>query len=346
MAIAVDPNVPRVEEVVRGVVTAIKGTSATDVILVVRDEATVEMADSIRQAAAPFTVVCHESSDREAQSYLAADRDANPIYLNRHLVDADWVLPIVAARGNSEGLRRDTSGIFPNFCDSATRLRCVKERNVIATDESFEPLKQPLTPSGRTIDEEIPWLLGIQMILMASVNGAGELAAVRAGTVESLASLSDPFQGRVGQAARAVAPLVIAACDGDDRQQTWENVVRAATVASMHSPEDGTIVIWSGVNEEPDGRLLQLDRIESDFPEDAAVPSEDAFPAWDRFEAMADRLGEVMESHRLLLHSRLPRETVERLGLGVIESEQELANLQKGFDDQILIRAASFFGDY
>ncbi len=41
------------------------------------------------------TVAVHDPADRSQMAYLAATKEGRRIYLNRHLTDADMVLPVV-----------------------------------------------------------------------------------------------------------------------------------------------------------------------------------------------------------------------------------------------------------
>ena len=110
VALAVDPNVPAVDQVIEGVLRMLRATPAGEVDIVVWDEATEETMQRIRDVAGQTRVIRHHSGERESLCYLAADQEALPIYLNRDLVDADFVLPIVAVRPSNVSRRRDLTG--------------------------------------------------------------------------------------------------------------------------------------------------------------------------------------------------------------------------------------------
>ncbi len=204
--------------------------------------------------------------------------------------------------------------------------------------------------SGNTIAEEVPWLLGVQLILSVTANSDGLAGEIHAGTIEAIAKRITPTLRRPDPVPPP-ASLVVASLDGDQQQQTWENAVRAADAAIAYAEPEATIVIWSSVDEPPDGALLRLD----DGPESDSfhtdqdsepIGESDDFPPWDRFADLADRLHKVTQQHRVLLYSRLDPESVEPLGLGVIESAGELANLSRNFDSCGVLRAASFAGGH
>lgn len=347
VVLAVDPNVPSVDKVVEGAIRMILSTPASQIEVVVWDEATEETLDRIRIAAGEHPVISHQSDHRESLSYLAADVDAEPIYLNRTLVDADFVLPIIAVRPTNVSDRRDLTGVFPALSDSATRIRFA---NKVASGVASSPAMK----SGNTIAEEVPWLLGVQLILSVTANSDGAVGEIHAGTVEAISKRITPILRRPDPVPPP-ADLVVAALDGDAQQQTWENVVRAAEAAMGYAQSDATIVIWSSLSEPPAGALLEID---SDFASEFDTESEDetghvvgsagddsqSLPRHDRFSEMARTLKRVSQSHRVMLHSNLAREIVEPLGIGVIGSASELAHLSRNFESCGVLRAASFAG--
>ncbi|MEM6471381.1 MAG: hypothetical protein AAF802_17600, partial [Planctomycetota bacterium] len=83
IAIAIDPSVSQIGDVLRGVLEAVERTGASGITVVIRDEASEEVLQLVSEAASPHEVINHDCGNREAHSYLAADVDANPIYLNR-----------------------------------------------------------------------------------------------------------------------------------------------------------------------------------------------------------------------------------------------------------------------
>lgn len=345
VALAVDPNIPNVDSVIEGVIRMIRSSPAEQIEIVVWDEATGATLDRIKTAAGDIPVILHECDNREAQCYLAADVDAEPIYLNRALVEADFVLPIVAVRPMDLSDRRDLTGVFPSLSDSATRARFQKKISLGSASD-------PAMKSGNTIAEEVPWLLGVQLLLTVTANSNGDAGEIHAGTVEAISKRITPTLRRPDPVPPP-ASLVVAALDGDQQQQTWENVVRAAEAALVYAQPDATIVIWSSLDQPPQGALLAIDFDDCDDETEqhdgesespATATASDKLPDWDRFAEMSRRLRRVTDQHRVMLHSRLTRETIEPMGLGVIDSAHELANLSRNYESCGVLRAASFAG--
>lgn len=344
VALAVDPNVPNVDQVIEGAIRMIRNTPADQIEVVVWEEATAETLARIKVAAGDCPVISHQSDVRDSLCYLAADVDAEPIYLNRALVDADFVLPIIAVRPTNVAERRDLTGVFPALSDSATRVRFGDK---ISTGVASSPAMK----SGNTIAEEVPWLLGIQLVVTVTANAAGAAGEIHAGTIEAIAKRITPTLRRPDPVPPPAA-LVVAALDGDEQQQTWENVVRAADAATAYAEPDATIVIWSSLDEPPAGALLAIDSDFEDFDSESQshasnqnqANDSDGLPTWNRFSELARTLKRVTDKHRVMLHSRLDREVVEPIGIGVIESASELANLSRNFESCGVLRAASFAG--
>ena len=171
VALAVDPNIPGIEHVIRGTLKALEKTSAGEIDIVIGDEAQDETVEAIREEVADaIGVVRHHSADRESVRYLGANENADPIYLNRRLVDADFVLPIVAGRPLDTSQSCDLSGVFPAFADSASKRRY---RQQIAC--STQPRGASENP------QEACWLLGVQIMISVASSApsllSGSIAA-------------------------------------------------------------------------------------------------------------------------------------------------------------------------
>lgn len=321
VAIAVDPNIPSVADVVQGAIKAIGLTQASAIDVVLTDEASETTLHAIRDLVdSDVNVLVHHSFERDGLRYLGADQDADPIYLNRYLVDADFVLPIVAARpGDLDGIV-DVTGVTPAFADSASRLRFA-------------------STSGQQLDAA--WQLGIHLMVTVVPTKACRAATCFAGTPY------DADQRRkLSRSEMCCFPetpeLAIVSLDGDPQQQTWSNAARAIRLATRHTDPGATIVLWSELESAPEGQLLTLSDDEEFTNE--PIESDDGFPVWDETIWIAAEIRSVAAEYRLMIHSRINRETIESLGLGVVESVEELSCLSESFDSCGVIRAAQFGG--
>ncbi|MCM2371043.1 transcriptional regulator [Aporhodopirellula aestuarii] len=398
IAFAVDPNVPRLAEILEGAIKVARDCEAGRVSIVLWPEASDACCQSLTQrfqnvegdgsepgvvmevtqsGEMPITVSRHAARDRRVMRYVAADADAEAVYLARDLVDADFTIPIVAARAVDAVERLDKTGVFPMFADSSTVHR-------------FQNTTSRKTSEGTA--NEIGWLLGVQLLMMVSADAAGSVARILTGTPDAIRGELDTLHTEEESdtnvsETRPRSELVIAALDGDANVQTWSNVARAAIAASQHIEGDGTIVIWSRLTERPGSDWMRelshgadrvttvdddddsadklstalADQYKDDFSDEAdqtedgdheddpdtAMTEDKPAPVgdyadWSMDRVLAKKLSGLLESYRVLLHSELADSDVEALGMGVIASVEELRRLGAGFQGAGVLRAAQF----
>lgn len=132
IVLAVDRGVPQMPAVVAGVIhTLIDGgvqPRNLEIVLAASvdessDDPLSDLSDLIRPE---IQVSRHDAYDRESLAYLAASKDAHPIYFNRKLADADVVLPISTLRLDQR------SDIRVSIPASIPRLLMTLRRSVIA----------------------------------------------------------------------------------------------------------------------------------------------------------------------------------------------------------------------
>ncbi len=235
VVVALGPSVPQVADVVAAIVPELisGGASAENITILcepVRSDAVghdprQQLPTEWREA---VQIVAHDPAHQESLSYLAADAQDAPIYLNRLLCDADLVVPVgclhvedsVGHNGKS-GIWNDT--LYPTFSDRTTL-------------DHFAPNGVPLT-AGQTAHhhkkvDQVAWLLGVQ-ITARSVPGAGETSVqVLAGAPETVfregrLRCRSAWQRTVPRR----ASLVVAGVSGDGSSQNWIHVGRALEAA-------------------------------------------------------------------------------------------------------------------
>jgi hypothetical protein len=331
VVIAVDANIPQVAEIVVGIVDALPLSLISALHVVLSAESQGETADQVRAALSPWPqieVEIHDPQKREALGYLAANAAAEPIYLNRHLLDADFLIPVLVSR--PQGTVDPASlagGIFPEFTDADTQRRLRAEILAAAGDDDREAA-------------EAAWLLGIQFVVAVLPTAEAEVAAIIAGTPQGIRRITaHAISASWQRDTSRKASLVFACLDGDEQQQTWENVARALYVARHLVQPGGTIVITSQLVE-PVGRSLR--RLASNETYEAT---------WERLakdrgrdSLAASLLLQMRQEGRILLLSSLPADEIEALGIGAIEKPDQLPRLLDGHDSCAIIRAAQFCG--
>lgn len=341
VVLAVDPNVPQVAEVIAGVIDALPHARLGQLAVVLSAESDAETAEEVRHAVGgdpgggwrtgdlgAIAVEVHDPADRETLGYLAANGEAEPIYLNRRLLDADLVIPVITARpaGSLDPSNLD-GGIFPAFTDLDTQRRLRGETLAAAGVDDREA-------------SEAAWLLGIQVVVAVVPTADARAARVLVGTPQGIRRAAEhQIEAAWRRDVSRKASLVFACLDGDHQQQTWDNVARALHVARHLVQPGGTIVVTSRLGQRTGKSLRRLagnetfekmlQRIRKDRGREALA---------------ASLLLELRQEGRVLLLSDLPAEEVESLGIGAVESTDQLLRLAESHDSCAIIRSAQFCG--
>ncbi len=329
VAVAVDPNTPQIASVLSAVIQLLKQSDADGISVVVGDEALPSTMQAIAEAVGDAAEVeIHQPANREALRFLGPDASAHHIYLNRLLVDADFVLPITSGRCGDLDCQSDLYGFFPAFSDSASRLRLMNPPLENGTDAA-----DPNEPA---------MLLGAQLMLSVTSSDSGEAARIVAGTTIGIRKrLQETRHIPDGSSSTS---LVVASLDGSQQQQTWQNLARAAAAAARLADTGGTLVLWTQLSVTPTGCLLRISEETTDPIKHSETLSGEEFPRWDPSLPPAYTLRKLAQEYRILLHSELPPEETEALGIGTIQSGDELTNLTRSFANCSILRAASFYG--
>jgi nickel-dependent lactate racemase len=305
--------------------------NAEDICLVLTpgcDDESIRTSTSLLPPAARdrLSVTIHDPSDQGSLCYLAASKDAKPIYFNRQIYDADVVVPIGILRlEESLGYVGVHGGLFPSFSDEETRRRF---RAPSSTDWSVHRRRR------REESEEAAWLLGVQFTVQVAPGPGDTLLHVLAGEARAVAAKGHELceAAWLHRCSRR-ASLVVATIEGGPEQQTWENFGRALFAASRAVTDGGAIVLCTNLCRPPGSALQRLAR-----PEDAdgelhrdllRERSEDA--------VSATLLEEAQRRVQVYLLSGLESDVVEELGLGHVANADEVKRLSQQHASCILL---------
>lgn len=334
VVVAVEPGIRQVENVVAGAVLALieGGTEPRDISLVVGSNLRPPLALVPKRMRADLRVVLHNPADQEGLQYLAADKAARPIYLNRALCEADFLLPITTARlTNSLGYVGSYSGVFPTFADLESQHRF---QLATAVDHSTQQRKR------REEADEAAWLLGVHFIMQV-VPGAGDhvLEIVAGSAPAVLQQAQHASEAAWLHSLSQKSSLTIAAIDGGDDQQTWENLARAFHAAMQATADSGAIALLTDLQSAPGHALAQLASGESGDELQRHLLREHSPDAH-----AAAVLAEARERFDIFLLSGLDRDLVEGIGLGHVEDPEQLVRLTAQHRSVTLLGSAQFAG--
>jgi hypothetical protein len=350
IVLSLDPETPQAEgialEVLRDLRSA--GVDAGDVTLLLAATATAAFAERLRDAAAvvaggAVSVARHDPADRKRLGYLAADKDAHPIYLRRELLDADVIVSIGVARAS--GAFADASadgGLYPTFSDGEAMARFAELRRRGDGSEAKREARQ------------VNWLLGTQFAVSVAPTSGEEAGQIVAGEMNAVLQQSEAAATLAWSLERPDAVgLAVACLSGPEEQQNWENFGRALAAADACAKEGGAVVVLTAierppieraeaVEEEPDARASYDDDEENAFEEDpyaaerAARETERAVPQWRKL------LAEIVERRTVYLSCHLPDETVDELGMVALTDPTDLQTLLNRFGQCVWIRDGQY----
>ena len=272
LVVLLSGRTPAAAAIVGAVIDSVVGVgpSAIDVVVDDADRCGID-GDALAEAYPDVDVrlIEHDGDDRESLSYVAADVDALPIYLNRSVADADWVLPVIV--DGSIGGDSASSLLHPAFTDTAARRR---HRDASHTRP---PSDNPAT------------LIGVQLTLHVRVDDAGGVAGVEARMNQPADSDGMGVDG--GAEGSHDAALGTLSAGG---AASWAAVVDALQNTASHVAPGGRVAVWTGRLPTPPEPVRQL--LEDELsPEDLPDP-EDGDP-FDPDHDLARRLGNVLQRY-------------------------------------------------
>lgn len=275
-------------------------------------------------------ILAHDPAHRDRLSYLAANPEGDAIYVNRRLFDADVVLPIGCVRLASTPSYFGVNGtLYPTFSDSPTLDRFAASAIESDSDEIAR---------RRHEADEVAWLLGVLLTIQVVPAAGGGVLHVVAGNPESV-------ERRGGELCRMAwefkvprcAELVIAAIEGGDEQQTWENLGRALAAASRAVADDGAIALCTELSSPPGPALQWIGRARDLSGALRQIRKEHSPDA-----AAAHELATALTRGRVYLLSRLDESVVEELGMAPVTTAADIARLAKRHASSILLGNAQY----
>jgi nickel-dependent lactate racemase len=326
VALAIDPSLPALAEVVGRVARWLceKGTEPSNLKIVLASHDP-QMVREVEQglescfASGPFdakqvAIEGHDPDDPQRCAYVAANEDSEPIYMNRTLVDADVVIPLVCTRHADTLDYLGPYSIFP----------LLSNRSTLGEFYSLSRLNDPVARGKLKLwADQAAWWLGLLAAVQVVPAEGNRVAAVLSGLNEELEVASQEAFTKLWRSDCGQSEIVIALLDGSQSQQNWREVARGLRNATRFASLGGAIVICTQLRESVGKGLRRLSDVhhsrEAIAKKLSHDSSDDALPAAVVLEATAD--------YHVYLTSELPRGVVEQMGLGVIESETQLAHL-------------------
>uniref|UniRef100_A0A7C2NZL3 DUF2088 domain-containing protein n=1 Tax=Schlesneria paludicola TaxID=360056 RepID=A0A7C2NZL3_9PLAN len=272
----------------------------------------------------------HDAARDDTCGYLASSAGGERIYLNRELLDADFVLPVSAAGFDPVlGFRGPGAVFFPGLSTSAAFAKTLGQGHSELRPDDDRPLRQLI--------EEIVWLLGVQFAIQTIPHRhAGAAGGVIAGSVEAVERTARRQLNREWRLARSErSDSVVAAVSASQGPTRWEDVGAAIEAAQKLVTRGGKIVLLTDLTEAP-GPGIELLRTQKSARSGlrelrAKMPSD-----W----LAASQMAAAADWASVYLLSRLPNDVVEELFLTPLESETEVRRLLDHTEECVLLAGA------
>jgi len=332
VAIVLDAELPQPEIAVQGVMKALAGLELSRIDVIIGESASETVCQAVRDAiGTTATLTIHSGKSRDDLRYLAANEAADPIYLNRRIVDADLVIPVFVSRQADPLMVGSVySPVFPSLADyrSQARARIDGADVMTASDQKRVAADDEATRVG--------WLLGLQWMVAIEVTADGHPSAAQAGTAESLVKRMSIDSAEDEPA--IAAEVVIAAVEGSEANLA--NVLRAAMVAREFAASNASIVLVAdiddlGVAVPIDDEFFGNDDAASGLYDAEPGDEDTASPLVGNIVSMNDHarhlLGTLVNdfdsSARFLLMSRCDEDQTENFGFGYVKDAAALVRL-------------------
>jgi nickel-dependent lactate racemase len=234
VTVVIDPRLPHLAEMLAEVLRHLgtAGVQPAAVTVVSPPNAPETWIDELPDEFADVTAETHDPADPKKLAYLATTKGGRRVYLNRTLVEGDFIIALTGRRFDPARFYAGAEvALFPELSDEETRA---------ANAGPFNP-SAPWT--GGEESREVAWLLGTPFFVQAIEGEADTIQEVVAGLVES------STEGRHRQDARwrATVPeraeVVVAAVSGARGRITFLDLARAAANAARVAQPGGRIVL-------------------------------------------------------------------------------------------------------
>lgn len=263
-------------------------------------------------------VLCHDPDDQQNLEYIAATEQSEAIYLNRELVEADFVIPIYRWLEPKDPRGHDPYVVLPAFGDRATQARYAK---------SWLQQHEPTRGTHKKASES-GWLAGIQYTIGAVANQEGLIAMLVGGAPESVDKVCS--QGVHAAPNPTETPsqqgfeLVVVELVDPLRVPSWTQVASAAWSAQQWlSPAGRIVVVATSLAEVTPG----IGALASDDPDEELQQTLLTSTLQDAYAAAV--LRDIQSRRSVYVQSQVDPELLESLGFASIRDPSELERLMQ-----------------
>ncbi len=234
VTIAIDPRLPHLAEMLAEVLRHLgtAGVQPAAVTVVSPPNSPQSWIDELPDEFADVTAETHDPADAKKLAYLATTKGGRRLYLNRSLVDADFMILLTGRRYDPHaGYAGAEAAVFPALSNEETRAAFVGEFSTSAPEAS----------DGEAA--ETAWLLGTPFLVQVIEGEGNTIQEVVAGLYDSAVEGIRRQDARWRGTIAAEPETVVAAISGAPSEITFLDLAKAAATAARVVQKGGRIAL-------------------------------------------------------------------------------------------------------
>jgi nickel-dependent lactate racemase len=239
VALVLDERLPHIPELLAGVIEQLQRggiNPAAITVLVPPGGPGSGWVDDLPDEFADIRLEVHDPEERKNLAYLATTKSGRRVYLNRTLVEADFVVVLTGRRYDpTTGYAGAEVAIFPALGDAETLVESVGKFTT-------EPPK-PKPKGARAEAAEIGWLFGMPFFVQVIEGAGGTVQEIVAGLPDSTTEGIHRQDARWRASVSERPDLVVAALSGPPERVDFLAIAQAAAAAARVVQPGGRIAV-------------------------------------------------------------------------------------------------------
>lgn len=323
ITILVDPQVPAAGEIINAVWAYLSGCGISAGDLTILQTATdpesdiPKLRDSVTgELQQQASWISHDPEAQEDLGYLGTSAGGERIYLSRHLLEADFVLPIEKVGYDPLiGYAGGGSSLYPGFSSQEAIIKSRGQSHRELTPSDSRPLRQLI--------DEVSWMLGVQYSVQVIPAGGYQAADIAFGSLEAAFRKAKERLDRLWRVEPEYkAEMILVAVESGPAGHHWNQLGGVLETARNLVTQDGRVVLLTQIDAEF-GEGMQL-LASCHEPLDAIKPLRDRQPL---DLVAATQLALAGDWALVCLLSQADSEEVEELFIIPLEDEAEIKRL-------------------
>lgn len=239
VAIVLDEGIPHAVAVLTAVMEHLVGagiTPAAMTIVVPPGGGKGDWLDDLPDELSDVKLEVHDTEDRKKLAYLATTASERRVYLNRSIVEAEFVVVVTRRRFDpTYGYSGAETALFPILSEPQAMVEAVGKFTSKPPGE--------VVPAVTEVAGEVVWLLGMPFFVQV-IEGYGDTISDIVGGLptsreEGVRRLEASWRGGVEEA----PDLVIAALSGDPKGHSFLDLAKAAMTAARVVAPGGRVAV-------------------------------------------------------------------------------------------------------